>query len=221
MNLRPTFTVSSSRPVWRQVVRGLAIFATGAIVLLAGSFGVAAAKGAWDRHQDAQRWHAELASEGIAEVCHRGVSRGCAQEGADKAKIEVAYIDDSYGYLWVSIGTQDFKTYEEGLVGTLWSQPRLAADRSKKFRFGRTVVIDGVSVTLWTAVPSHHCGCPHAATATTLRPTPTAVSHKPLIARATWKHDGHLYELATFFGDNPTAKLTQTLRRIRYVAPSR
>ena len=219
MRLRPTFTVSSPRPVWRQVVQGLAIFAIGTIVLLAGSIGVAAAKGAWDRHQDAQRWHAELASQGIAEVCHRGVSQHCAQEGASKSKIEVAYIDDSYGYLWVSIGTQDFKAYDVGLVGTLWSQPRLAADRSKQFRFARTVVIDGVGVTLWTSVPSHHCGCPRATTATTLRPT-AAAPHKPLIARATWTHDSHLYELATFFGDNPTATLTKTFKTIRYVAPS-
>jgi hypothetical protein len=221
VRLRPRFTVSSSRPVWRQAARGLAFFIVGAIVLVAGSIGVAAGKGAWDRHQQQQRWHADLASEGVAEVCPHRVDRQCAQAGANKANAEVAYIDDPYAYLWASIGTQDYKAYEQGIAGTLWTQPRFAADRDKRFRFARTVTIDGVTVTLWAYV-IHHCGCPSAnrSTTSTSRPTTAAVPAKQAIARASWKHDGHLYELGTFFGDNPTAKLTQTFKAIHYVTPS-
>jgi hypothetical protein len=206
--------------VWLQAIRGLVFFALGAIVLLAGSFGVAAAKGAWDRRADRQRWDAHLASEGVAEICRKGVDHQCAQRGANKVKSEVAYLDDQYAYLWVSIATQEYKAYEEGAAGTVYTQPRFAADRNKRFRFDRTVVVDGVSVTLWAYVPQH-CGCPHVTPSTTARPTTDAVQLKPLIARATWKHDGQLYDLGTFFGDDPVAKLTQTFRMIRYVTPSR
>ena len=205
--------------MWRQVIRGIAFFVIGAIALLGGSIGVVGAKGAWDERQEKQRWKAELASAGIAEVCHKGVDDECAQEGANKARSEVAYIDDSWAYLWASIGTKDYTAWEESADGLLWTQPRFTADRNERFRFARTVVVDGVRVTLWTYA-IHRCGCPHM-TRTPSRPTTNAVPIKSTIVRATWKHNGSVYELATFFGDHPIATLTETFRKIRYVTPAR
>jgi hypothetical protein len=212
--------MSSPRRRWVQALRGVMFFAIGAAILIGAAIGATAAKGAWDRNQEQQRWRAQLASGGVAEMCGKSVNQQCAQHAANKTGAEVAYINDNYAYLWVSIGTADYKAYEEGMAGDLWTEPHFSADRAKSFRFDRTVAVDGVQVTLWSLNP-HRCGCPYGApsrTTTSTNPVHSRVNR--LIARATWHHDGHLYELGTFFGDDPAATLNQKFGYIRYAAPS-
>jgi hypothetical protein len=204
-----------------QALRGVLFFVIGAAILIGATVGAAAAKGAWDRRQQQERWHAQLASEGVAEVCGKRVGRECAQRAANKAKVEVAYINDDYAYLWVSIGTRDYKAYQDGVAGGLWTQPHFSPDRAKFFRVDRTVFVDGVQVSLWATI-SQHCGCPNGAPSRTATSTSSARPHiKPLIARATWHRDGQLFELGTFFGNDPVATVKQKFGYIRYAAPSR
>lgn len=217
MRLRPRFTVTSSRPAWVQVLRGLGFFLVMTVVAIGALVGALAVKGRWDLRQEQRAWHSELAHKGLHESCGHGVNARCAQAAANLAGTEIAYVTDpsEFSILWTSTGNTRYKAYENSANGELWTAPASTIPGSRWVLY-KAVRLDGVDVAVWrlTYVP---CTCrASAAGATSSRTTPQPELSSEFAA--IWRHGTQQYELSTFDRD-PVAFLRKVFPKVRYATP--